>query len=88
MDRNQIMRELREIIVNNLEISLKEQLEENDRLYEDLNIDSIMVLQLMVYVEESFGVTVPDEDVDPAVFQKIGSFVSFIQELQSVQVQS
>jgi acyl carrier protein len=83
MERNEILGKLRNAIVENLEHQVTEQLNETDRLYEDLNIDSIMVLQLMVYVEEAFDISIPEEDVDPAVFQTMGSLITFIQELQN-----
>lgn len=85
-NRNEILRKLRAVIVENLEHQVPEQLNEEDRLYEDLHIDSIMVLQLVVYIEEVFGVSVPEEDVDPAVFQTVGLLVTFIQGLQGIKV--
>lgn len=81
-NRQEIMNQLRTVIVENLEIEVPERLLETDRLYEDLKIDSIMVLQLMVYLEEVFGVTVPEDDFDPAIFQTIGSLTTFIGTLQ------
>lgn len=85
-NREAIIGQLRIIIVQNLELEVAEQLQESDRLYEDLNIDSLMILQLIVYVEEEFGVSVPEEDVDPAVFDTVETLVSFIQNLQSEAV--
>lgn len=80
--RSEIIEKIRTVIVENLELEVPEQLQESDRLYEDLNIDSIMVLQLVVYVEEVFEVSVPEEDVDPSVFQTLGALVTFIEDLQ------
>ena len=82
MTRNEILSALRTLIVEQLEIQVPEQLKDDDRLHDDLNIDSIMVLQLIVDVEERFEVTVPEEDVDPEVFKTVGSLVTFIQQLQ------
>lgn len=79
----EIMGQIRSIIVDNLEVEAPEQLQETDRLYEDLGIDSIMVLQLVVYVEEVFGISVPEEDMDPRVFETVGALITFIQELQA-----
>ncbi|GGF90548.1 phosphopantetheine-binding protein [Paenibacillus aceti] len=83
MSRTEIMDKLKELITDSLEHSLPAEIHEADRIYEDLNIDSIMVLQLVVYIEEEFQVDVPEEDVDPAVFQTLGSLVTFIEELQA-----
>ncbi len=81
-----ILERLKGLIENNLEVALPEDAEAGHRLYEDLNIDSIMVLQLVVYIEEEFGVAVPEEDVDPAVFQTLGSLVAFVERLQAESV--
>jgi acyl carrier protein len=70
----------------NLEVKLPENVTESSRVYQDLFIDSIMVLQLIVYVEEEFGISVPEEDVDPAVFQTLGSLVTFIEELRQQKI--
>jgi acyl carrier protein len=86
MTREQIMNSLCELMQQNLEVKLPENVTEASRVYQDLFIDSIMVLQLIVYVEEEFGISVPEEDVDPAVFQTLGSLVTFIEELRQHKI--
>jgi acyl carrier protein len=85
MDRAVVIERLSEVIRQKLGISIPDRLLETDRLFEDLSIDSIMILQLIVYIEEAFGVQVPEEDVDPAAFQTVGSIVAFIQGLHQSQ---
>lgn len=87
MNRRQIVDKMTLVIERNLNLRLPDQVSESDRLYEDLNIDSIMVLQLVVYLEEEFGVEVPEEAVDPAVFRTIGSLVTFIEQLLDTRMQ-
>ncbi|MEK4006772.1 MULTISPECIES: phosphopantetheine-binding protein [unclassified Paenibacillus] len=82
MDKEQTIAQLRQVMSEQLELALPDVIKEEDRLYEDLNVDSIMVLQLVVYIEEVFNVTVPEEDLDPAVFQTVGSLVDFIHALK------
>lgn len=82
MDKEQTVSQLRQLMSEQLELALPDVIKEEDRLYEDLNVDSIMVLQLVVYIEEVFNVTVPEEDLDPAVFQTVGSLVDFIHALK------
>ncbi|QYR19393.1 acyl carrier protein [Paenibacillus sp. sptzw28] len=84
--KQEIMNELRTLMVENLELRVREPLEESDRLYEDLHIDSIMVLQLTVYIEETFKVYVPEEGIDPDTFLTVGSLVDFIINLQKTAV--
>lgn len=50
-------------------------------------IDSMNVLELVVFIEESFGITVEDSDFTPDNFDsidKISSFVARKSEIQSV----
>ncbi|ETT69649.1 acyl carrier protein [Paenibacillus sp. FSL R7-277] len=82
MDKEQTIAQLRQVMSEQLELALPDVIKEEDRLYEDLNVDSIMVLQLVVYIEEVFNVTVPEEDLDPAVFQTVSSLVDFIHALK------
>lgn len=85
--REQVMEELKALLEENLELELTKGLEESDRLYDDLHIDSIMVLQLIVYIEEVFQVSVPEDGIDPDTFLTVGSLVDFIQSLQASMVQ-
>ncbi|MEK3877877.1 phosphopantetheine-binding protein [Paenibacillus sp. FSL H8-0122] len=86
MDKIQTVSQLRQLMSEQLELSLPDVIKEEDRLYEDLNVDSIMVLQLVVYIEEVFNVTVPEEEMDPAVFQTVGSLVDFIHALKGEHI--
>jgi acyl carrier protein len=45
-----------------------------------IGLDSIEILVLVAAIEESFGITISDEDLDKAHFQSIGSLAMFIQE--------
>jgi acyl carrier protein len=42
-----------------------------------------MVLQLIVYIEEEFGVEIPEEGVDPEAFETIGLLLTLIETLLS-----
>ncbi len=84
MDRQAIAEGLRKIISEDLDVATPDRLEQEDRLNDDLNLDSIMVLQLAVYIEEVFEVSIPEEEVDPAVFDTVGSLTGFILHLQGV----
>lgn len=86
MNRSEILEKLKVVIRENLEHEIPQEVNESSQIYEDLNIDSIMVLQLIVYIEEMFEVSVPDENVDPASFETMGGLITFIQELQSSKV--
>lgn len=61
-------------------------LEESHRLNEDLRIDSVMMMQLLVWIEVEFGLSIPEEEVDPRVFQTVGSLLDFMESLSPVSV--
>ncbi|WP_239617709.1 phosphopantetheine-binding protein [Cohnella mopanensis] len=85
--RLEIMNMLRTVMEENLELEgLPPQLQQSDRLYEDLCIDSIMVLQLVVYIEEAFDVVVPEVGVEPETFLTVDSLVGFIMGLRQAAV--
>ncbi len=86
MNRSEIIAKLKALMTENLELAEIGDLKESDRLFEDLGIDSIMVLQLVVYIEESFGLSVPEDGVDPAAYGTVGSLVDFIRGLQEERV--
>jgi acyl carrier protein len=41
-------------------------------------VDSVSLLELVVGVEEEFGVTIPDEDFDIKHFQSVASLAAFV----------
>ena len=49
---------------------------------EGLGLDSIDALELVVLVEEHFGVTIPNEDVGQVAFASIDALADFIQSSQ------
>ncbi|UJF31873.1 phosphopantetheine-binding protein [Paenibacillus hexagrammi] len=81
-NRNQIAGQLKSILSENLELEVPDTLAESLLLYEDLNVDSIMMLQLVVYLEETFEVTVPEEEISPDTFKTVGLVIDYIEALQ------
>jgi acyl carrier protein len=43
-------------------------------------LDSMAVVSLLAAIEEQFGVSVEDDDIDASVFQTVGSLAAFIAE--------
>lgn len=41
-------------------------------------VDSLGVLELVTFVEESFGISVPDDEVVPANFDSVDNLVAYI----------
>jgi len=48
------------------------------KVKEDLNADSLDIVELMMELEEDFGITIPDEDATQMV--TIGDIVKYMEE--------
>ncbi|MBQ1545604.1 MAG: acyl carrier protein [Clostridia bacterium] len=71
-----VFEKLREILADELELSEDEITMESD-LVEDLGADSMAVVDLIMSIEDEFGVEVPDEDVEKV--KTIGDAVRYIE---------
>ncbi len=46
-------------------------------------LDSMAVVSLITAIEEHFGITIADDDIDGSVFATFGSLLAFVEELQA-----
>lgn len=81
MTRDEIKAKIRDILSNELNLTVSDVLDEESRLFEDLSIDSLMVMQIGVYVEELFQVVIPDETWEPSALSSVGALVDFVENL-------
>jgi len=58
-----IMATLKEIIVDKLSVT-EDQITPESRFIEDLGADSLDVVELIMAIEEKFGIEIPDEDAE------------------------
>ncbi len=58
----------------------KETLAPDEDLIEQGIIDSLGIMKLMLYIEETFGIKIDDEDVVPDNFQCLNSMVRLIEQ--------
>lgn len=56
----------------------KESITRETTLSEDLRADSLDVMELLMTMEENYGVIVPDEDV--INFQTVGDIVDYVEQ--------
>lgn len=71
-----ILEKLKEIVAEQLEIEA-ESITADTRLNEDLNADSLDVVEILMALEDEFGVDIPDEEIEK--MKTIGDVVNFIQ---------
>lgn len=81
MTRDEIKVKIRNIMTDELNLKLPNVLDDESRLFDDLSIDSLMIMQIVVYVEEYFNVEIPDDSLDPNEFDTVGALVDFVENL-------
>ena len=57
-------------------------LDDNTELLKSGYLDSLLMLRLVAYMEERFGVEVPDEEVLPAHFRNVAAMTALVRKLQ------
>jgi len=68
---------VKEIIAKELEVDVK-QLVPEAKFIEDLGADSLDIVELVMALEEEFGVDIPDEDADK--LKTVGDAMKYLQE--------
>ena len=72
-----MLNEVRESIAEQLNIPV-EQITADSRLIEDLQADSLDIVELIMGLEERYDIEIPDEDLPK--LQTVGSIVSYIED--------
>jgi len=52
-------------------------------LLESGTLDSVSVMQLVAFLESTYGITVPDEDMTPDNFDTIAAITAFVERRQA-----
>jgi acyl carrier protein len=71
---------VKEIIAKELEVDAK-QLTPEAKFIEDLGADSLDIVELVMALEEEFGIDIPDDDADK--MKTVGDAMKYLQEHQS-----
>ncbi len=75
-----ISEKVTEIIVEQLGVSA-DQVKPESKMIEDLGADSLDAVELVMAVEEEFGIEVPDEDAEKLV--SVGDIVAHVEKAQA-----
>lgn len=75
-----IQEKVTEIIVEQLGVSA-DQVKPESKLIEDLGADSLDAVELVMAVEEEFGIEVPDEDAEKLAC--VGDIIAHIEKVES-----
>lgn len=75
MDREKAFEQVKGIIVEQLGVS-PDEVREEASFQEDLNADSLDLVELIMSMEDTFGVKIPDEDAEGIL--TVGDAVSYV----------
>jgi len=80
MDRSALAAEVKELLVTGLRLDTPpSDIRDDAPIFgEGLGLDSIDALELVVLVEERFGVSIPDEEVGKEAFASVSALINFI----------
>jgi len=81
MDRDQLKRSLKQLLVDGLRLQdlRPDDIEDTAPIFvEGLGLDSVDALELVVLVEEKFNIQIPDEDVGKRAFASIEALTDFV----------
>ena len=73
---------VRDFLTNDLGKDLRH-IGPGDSLLEAGTIDSVAVMQLVAFLESTFGITVAEDDLMPENFDTIGAITAFVTRLQA-----
>ena len=77
------LRGLKELILEITQLKMSpDQIGDTANLFNDCGIDSTSVVDLVVGLEEKFGVTVEDDELDVSLFENISTLAAFIEAKQ------
>jgi acyl carrier protein len=81
VDRDELKQSLKTLLVEGLKLESvrPEDVQDSEPIFvEGLGLDSIDALELVVLVEERFGVSIPDEEVGKLAFASIDALADFV----------
>ncbi len=81
-DDKSLSLKMKNLIVNRLKLEIEPEEIENDQTLfgEGLGLDSIDALELVLGLEQEFGVKIEDEEVGVKAFASIDALVAFVKE--------
>jgi acyl carrier protein len=77
MQRTEITEQVQRVICDQLDVA-KESVTEEASIIDDLGADSLAVVELVLALEEQFGVTIPDSETDK--IRTVGDVVTYIEQ--------
>lgn len=78
MEKEQIRERLKEIIVKSMQLNIKPEEINGSNLIGELNINSVDALEILVWVENYFKITIPDEDLNATLLESLDNLSDYL----------
>jgi acyl carrier protein len=76
-----ILENLEKVLLTEIAVDLgKKSLDPNEDLLEQGIIDSLGIMKLVLFMEETYGIAVVDEEIVPENFQTVNMMVKFVEQ--------
>lgn len=72
-----MLEELRKVLSKQLKVSA-DRITLDAKIKDDLGADSLDILQLLMTMEEDYGIVIPDEEL--GTFETVGDIVNFLEK--------
>ncbi|MCI4444793.1 MAG: acyl carrier protein [Candidatus Aminicenantes bacterium] len=79
MEREELLKKVKSIVADKLNIS-EDQVTENASFTQDLGADSLDTVELIMALEDEFGLSIPDDEAEK--LNTVGKAIDYIQEKQ------
>jgi len=81
-EEKSLKEQIKELIIKRLKLEISPQdIDDASPLFGDgLGLDSIDALELVVGLEQEFGISIPDEDVGKEAFASVNALCTYIQK--------
>jgi acyl carrier protein len=76
MDREEILDKVKAVVIDQLNVE-EDEVVEDASFIDDLGADSLGIVELVMALEEEFGISIPDEDAES--IKTVGDAISYIQ---------
>lgn len=83
MDAETISAKLKELIVERLFLDMAPEDIESDTPLADYGVDSFLLLEVIVAIEEEFGVKIEQSDIRAETLRSVGTLTELVQSKQS-----
>jgi acyl carrier protein len=76
MEREEILEKIKSVVVDQLNVE-EDEVVDDASFIDDLGADSLGIVELVMALEEEFGISIPDEDAEG--IKTVGDAVAYIQ---------